>query len=559
MNTKFYLCVKGVSNLGRGLIWFFMLLLIGCQSNTLPDRVDSGSNVEVGEQITSSRKLRERIMADPYRPIYHFVAPEGNAYPFDPNGAIFWNGKYHLGFIYQSLERGKREHFWGHAVSTDLLHWRLYPDMLDVKEGDQEIGIFSGGTFLSREGVPHVIYHGWGADANMVAYSTDDDLIEWIRFEGNPVSKTPAKGDPMYEKFQAWDPEAWYDSETDYYYQITGGYEKAGYFRSKDMVEWEFLGDLIDQGNRMRYDFEDLSCPDFFSVGNKHMLLFISHNLGSQYYLGDFSNGQFTPEQHGRMNWPGGTFFAPEQLVDDKGRNIIWGWILERRPELLKWTHYWEEEEKNAQRFLSTGWSGIMSLPRVVSLSDNNEVLVSPARELTQLRHNGAEIPAFTLAPNAKKELPIRGKSLEILVELKVASEPFGIKVFSDLQSKEETLIKYDPQAKELIIDFSKSAESGEGQVRMEPNCMGDPLLEGFTEPVSEQRAPFELKQGEVLQLNIFLDRSMIEVFANGRLCMTQVVYPELEDSDRVEIFSTTSALEVISSKIWSMAPTNFY
>ncbi len=88
---------------------------------------------------------------------------------------------------------------------------------------------------------------------------------------------------------------------------------------------------------------------------------------------------------------------------------------------------------------------------------------------------------------------------------------------------------------------------------------MDDFLLEGFIEPVSEQRAPLELEQGEVLRLNVFLDRSVIEVFANGRLCMTQVVYPELEDSDRLEIFSTSSDLKVLSSKIWSMATTNFY
>jgi len=39
--------------------------------------------------------------------------------------------KYHLGYIYQSLEKGTREHFWGHAVSTDLFHWTIYPDMLE--------------------------------------------------------------------------------------------------------------------------------------------------------------------------------------------------------------------------------------------------------------------------------------------------------------------------------------------------------------------------------------------------------------------------------------------
>ena len=155
------------------------------------------------------------------------------------------------------------------------------------------------------------------------------------KFEGNPVLKTPVQGDPMEGKYRAWDPEGWYDKEAGVYYQISGG-NPAGFFKSKDMFKWDYLGNLIDQNNRMRYDFEDLSCPDFFQLGDKHMLLFISHNLGTQYYLGDFKNDKYTVEKHGRMNWPGGTFFAPEELKDDKGRHIIWGWVLERKPKHLE-------------------------------------------------------------------------------------------------------------------------------------------------------------------------------------------------------------------------------
>lgn len=47
----------------------------------------------------SARELRERIASDPLRPGYHFVNPEGVGMPFDPNGAIYWKGRYHL-FLY---------------------------------------------------------------------------------------------------------------------------------------------------------------------------------------------------------------------------------------------------------------------------------------------------------------------------------------------------------------------------------------------------------------------------------------------------------------------------
>ncbi len=164
------------------------------------------------------------------------------------------------------------------------------------------------------------------------------------------------------------------------------------------MYEWEHLGYFIDQDQRIVHDWEDLSCPDFFPIGDKHMLLFISHNLGTQYYVGDYKNGKFTVEKHARMNWPGGTFFAPEQLVDDKGRNIIWGWVIERKgPHLPDY-----------------GWAGVMSMPRVVSLSDEGEVRINPPEEFKNLRLKGVEEKDISLKANTEKELALGGKALEI-------------------------------------------------------------------------------------------------------------------------------------------------
>ncbi len=542
--------------------WLFSLLVLGMGIIVLcckPQRADkvAAPSINMGDKINVARELRELIQSDPHRPIYHFVAPEGRAYPFDPNGAIFWKGKYHLGFIYQNLERGKREHFWGHAVSTDLLHWTLYPDMLDVQEGDIEKGIFSGGAFLSKDGVPHIMYHGQGSSTNLVAYSTDDDLRTWKKFEGNPVLRTPEEGDPRFGEYEAWDPEGWYDAETDYYYQISGG-DVAAFFRSRDMREWEYLGDLIDQDNRLRHDFEDLSCPDFFTLGEKHMLLFISHNLGTQYYLGEFRQGRFTIEKHGRMNWPGGTFFAPEQLVDDQDRNIIWGWVLERKPEHVEWPKRWSQEGDNPTNFPSDGWSGIMSLPRVISLSASGEVLINPPQEVQQLRLEELEVDNLTLNANSEQILDIRGKALEIKVDMQPEeAAPYGVKVFCDPTGQEETIIKYDPIAEELVIDFINSSKNS--PVKMLPNCMFEPQLTGFTENISEQRAPLKLGPDEILQLDIFIDKSIIEVFANGRQCVTQVVYPELQESNGVKIFTEGTTLKVNRVQAWKMAETNSY
>ncbi|MDR1682103.1 MAG: glycoside hydrolase family 32 protein [Candidatus Symbiothrix sp.] len=488
----------------------------------------------------NSLELRYLKHSDPHRPIYHFLCPDGYGQPFDPNGAIFWNGKYHLGYIYQTDRNGKWKHLWGHAVSTDLFHWTLYPDMLDVKTGDIENGIFSGGTFISRQGIPYIMYHGEGSATNLIAHSTDRDLENWI--DKTPVLVTPKEGDPMFGKYVAWDPEGWYDKTADTYYQISGG-NPASFFKSGDLKTWQYLGDFIDPAERRNNAFEDISCPDFFKIGNKNVLLFISHYMGAQYYIGTFANDKFKIEKHGRMNWPGGTFFAPEQLIDDKGRNIIWSWILERKPAHLK----------------NFGWSGIMSLPRVLSLSEDDELQINPPEEVKRIRINEQKEKNQLLDPHSEYQLAANGKYMEIQMELMGGQKsPYGLKVFCSPDKREETLIQYDPVAEELIIDFRKS--SVHAPVEFPQYCMTyyppETDVEGI---VSEQRASFKLQKGENLQLDVFIDRSVIEVFANGRQCVTQVVYPELPESDGIVIFSGSETVHAKNITTWEMSATNPY
>lgn len=496
--------------------------------------------------------LRDLIRSDPHRPRYHFVVPEGRAMPFDPNGALYWKGKYHLGFIYQKTRQGKHESVWGHAVSTDLLHWTLFPDMLDVKEGDLESDIFSGGAFVSKEGIPHLIYHGWGAGTNLLAYATDDDLKRWKKMP------TPAlrASDPEHaftgegSQYSVFDPCAWYDPKAGQYYQISGGMKPA-LFKSRDLKEWFHLGDLIDPSKIYREAYEDLSCPAFFSLGEKYMLLFISHTWGAQYYIGRFENDRFSVEQHARMNWPGGSFFAPEQLQDGTGRNIIWGWVAAARPKHLP----------------DYGWSmGIMSMPRVVSLGKDNVLQIEPAQELAALHLNEICEPDMLLPPHTERTLEARGTSLELKLEIDgAATSPVGVKVFASADGREETVITYDPLQKCLSVDFEKSSIRGPVQVvssiaaAVAPHTADRWRIPGYPEKVSQQRAPLELREGEPLKLDIFLDRSVLEIFANDRQCLTQVVYPELETSDRVKVLNGNDAVIVTNIRFWAMAETNAY
>jgi len=513
-------------------------------------QAESVESRNLQELVNGTRHLRTLIQSDPHRPVYHFVAPEGHTFPFDPNGAIYWKGKYHLGYIYQKQIDGKRRHVWGHIVSTDLLHWTIYPDMLDVEAGNSDEAIFSGGAFLSKEGVPHIIYHEWGSSANLIVYAEDDDLRVWKKFAGNPVLRTAV---PPSREFSVFDPYAWYDEQSGYYYQISGGM-KPGLFKSRDMHEWKYLGNAISGANAMRYPFEDVSCPDFFSIGNKSMLLFISHTLGAQYYIGTFSHDKFIPDQHGRMNWPGGSFFAIEQLCDAEGRNIIWGWITQHnKPHHLP----------------DFGWSGIMSLPRVLSLDDAGILQINPPEEMALIRLQETREDDVVLQPNEENTLRLRGKSIELKIEIAGGTRSsFGIKVFASPDGLEETVIRYEPEAGQLVIDFVRSSIAG--PVSVPAIMFGPDKVPGFDpevkefatptlSPVSEQRAPLKLGKDETLKLDVFLDRSVIEVFANGRQAMTQVVYPELDSSTGIKVFTRHEAAIVKNIQCWALAETNAY
>ncbi|MEE3279229.1 MAG: hypothetical protein VX211_05555, partial [Pseudomonadota bacterium] len=74
---------------------------------------------EMDTSATAGREHREQLLSDRLRPGYHFVMPEGVAIPFDPNGAIYWKGRYHLFYIFQDKRSGQKSDHWGHVSSTD--------------------------------------------------------------------------------------------------------------------------------------------------------------------------------------------------------------------------------------------------------------------------------------------------------------------------------------------------------------------------------------------------------------------------------------------------------
>ncbi len=477
-------------------------------SKDTPDEGRGPANLSVTD--SAARALREKLLNDPHRPAYHFVIPEGFGMPFDPNGAIFWKGRYHLFYIFQD----QRGHNWGHVSSTDLCHWRHHPTGLVS-------GMFSGNAFLNKDGRPTVCYHQVG-QGNAMAVALDDELNRWEKLETNPITPKTQEGDPHHGKYRSWDPYGWLEGDT--YYAIFGG-ERPAVAKAADLGgPWQYVGDLMANTVEGVSINEDVSCADFFKIGGKHMLLCISHRLGSRYYLGQWKTEQFHPEFHERMSWVDNAFFAPESLLDDKGRRIMWAWIFDGRSEPTR---------------AASGWSGTMSLPRVLALGDDGMLRMSPVEELGTLRYNGRKQENLAVAADSALAVEgVRGNCLELALDLVPdGAKRFGVKVCCSPGGEEQTAVYYDVAEKKIAIDTRKSS-LGEG-------------------PKSIEAGPLELKPGEPLTLRVFVDKSVVEVFANGRQAVMRRIYPSREDSLGVVLFSEGGATRARSVSAWDMMPSN--
>jgi beta-fructofuranosidase len=469
---------------------------------------------EYDTSALASRNFRERVLSDPHRPGYHFVMPEGIASPFDPNGAVYWKGRYHLFYIFQDKRSGKKRDHWGHISSTDLFHWRHHPTgLLD--------GMYSGNCFINSDGVPTICYHQFG-QGNAMAVALDDDLNEWKKLD--TITPKTREGDEHHGKYRSWDPFGWLDGDT--YYAIFGG-EHPGVVKAPNLGgEWQYVGDLFAHGVEGVSLDEDVSCPDLFKLGDKDVLLCISHDLGCRYYMGEWKNEQFYPESHAQMSWVDNSFFAPESLVDDQGRRIMWAWILDAPEFGVRWER---------------GWSGTLSLPRVLWLGDDGRLRMDVPKEIEALRYGAFKKENFALQPGADVPIDgIGGNSLELFIDMESAkASEFGVKVCVSPDEQEETSIFYDAREGKLKVDTRRSGPEDT--------------------PKAVEAAPFKLTEGERLELRVFVDKSVVEVFANGRQAVARRIYPSRADSIGVRLFSTGGTTRVHALEAWRIMPSNPY
>jgi beta-fructofuranosidase len=299
----------------------------------------------------------------------------------DPNGPIYFNGKYHMFFQYNPQGPTWGDMSWNHAISTDMLHWSHLPLALTPTPGSPDsFGCFSGSAIAvgqrvyfvytgTKESTPELATIRDGQDkiqeSQCLAWSDDPNLIHWTK-DPEPIVPRPPHGMDI-TGFR--DPSVWKQDDV-YYMTVGSGVAKVGgcvlLYRSPDLKHWEYLHQLTSgQWNGVKTpnpcdDGQMWECPEFFPLDGGHVLIYST--LGKVFWQSgklDLTTMKFQPLKTGLLDLD--AFYAPKTQLDARGRRILWGWIPERRSE---------DAMRNA------GWSGMMSLPRLLNLDPDGTLRI---------------------------------------------------------------------------------------------------------------------------------------------------------------------------------------
>ncbi|MDB5250756.1 MAG: sucrose-6-phosphate hydrolase [Segetibacter sp.] len=520
-------------------------------SNTLPEQENEIKTNPLMKRFAESRKKQS---SDRYRPFYHFVSPESTLN--DPNGLSYWNGNWHM--FYQAYPPEDRRQHWGHTISKDLIHWKDLP--YAIYPGPER-AVFSGGALVEKDRVI-AMYHGTEV-GNMVAISSDPLLLNWEKVTGNAVIPIRSKtGFPL--PYSVFDPSIW--KRDGVYYSLSAGRVPKGpggrqvpvgsLFRSKDLANWEYMHEFVE-GDRFTLIGDDYACPYFWPIGKRYIMPFFSHMSGGQYLLGDYdtARNKFVVTHGGKFNFGPATpsgIHAPSATPDGKGGVIV----------IFNMNHGKPTGE----------WNQIMSLPRRLTLTGNDDLRQEPAGDIESLRYARQEVKPMVLPANKEVVLPnIKGDAMEInleidpkdapMLELNVLRSPgkeeFTRIVFMEGRGMSEgrnyrfgeaaalrtnqpttpTTLPASPPARESLITIESSYASLHPDVR----------------PRGPETASFAMKSDETLKLRVFIDKSVVEVFVNGKQCLAVRVYPSREDAVGVSIRSQGQASELKSLEAWQM------
>jgi fructan beta-fructosidase len=431
-----------------------------------------------------------------YRPLVHYTSPDD--WMNDPNGLIYHDGEYHLFFQYRTPRH------WGHAVSTDLMHWETLPVALSPDVNGE---IWSGcvvhdradttGFFGGKSGLVAVFTHRTPErQAQSIAYSTDNGRT-WTMGAENPVltRETPDFRDPRV---------FWYAPDNRWIMLVTAG-KLLCFYASPNLREWILLSEFAS-------DFTGIwECPDLYPLpvdGDTNCIQWVlqaSRILGEGeadvcYFIGTFDGTTFVCE-------PGYEVALPLSYGPDDYATISFEDVPDGRRILLGWMNRWSYAGKTP----TSPWRGAMTFPREAVLQTTPDGIRLRQTPVAERKAYYGETTAYgnsdnNLAPEDHISLPCAGE-----VELHLARRGSEQETFEiHLLAGEEiaAIVRLSPIENTLSVERPIAAFS--------------PRFGGTFS------APVPISADEPLSLRLILDACSVEIFTeDGALYLPALLFPE--------------------------------
>ncbi|WP_207511266.1 glycoside hydrolase family 32 protein [Longitalea luteola] len=478
---------------------------------------------------------------EPFRPQFHFT-PHHN-WMNDPNGLVYHKGEYHLFYQYNPVGNTWGHMSWGHAVSSDLVHWQHLP--LAIPEDDKNM-IFSGSCVVDKNNTSgfrqkpgqtpliaiytaHIIPDKSKPDDYLqhqhIAYSLDDGRT-WTKYEGNPVLDLNKKDFRDPKVF-------WHEPTKKWIMAIVLPHEHiVQFYSSSNLRSWAHLSDFGPAGDTSAI----WECPDLLQVpltgqaGKRKWVLINSQQYTMQYFVGEFNGIHFQNET------PADTILRPDYGPDFYAAITYNNLPVDQDPVLLGWVNNW----KYGASIPTSPWRSAQSLPRTLRLKKTGNIwtlLQEPVKALQGLR--GGVVEWKNQLISGDLTFPAKGQVIELDAELIPAKDDIcGVRLA--VKGSQGLIIGYDAAKEQLYIDRSKSSNT---------------YFNNEFAALLHSAARVPLEDGK-LRLHLFLDKSIVEVFVNdGTTVLTVQLFPP-SGADGIEFFSQKGGTRITTAKVWPMRST---
>ncbi len=474
-------------------------------------------------EVRKYEEASEKLIKPEKRPDFHLSARTG--WMNDPNGFSWYQGKYHMFYQYHPYDSHWGPMHWGHAVSTDLLHWEYLPAALAPDASYDKDGCFSGSAVELADGRHLLMYTGVVQErlknGELRELQTQclavGDGIDYEKYENNPVldEKDLPQG---FSRYDFRDPKILKNADGSYSCIIgnrpADGSGQILLFTSADGFQWKYQKVLCTNNRRFGLMWE---CPDFFELDGKHVLLTSPQDMmpqGFEYHNGngtlcligtyDEKTATFTEESGQSIDY-GIDFYAPQTVLSPDGRRIMIGWMQNWDTCSLRTSEH-------------PLWYGQMSLPRELHIK-NGRLYQQPIRELEQMRGSKTLYQNVPVTGFLQLE-GIRGRLVDLTIVIRPAQGERSYRKFAVRFAQNETYytsLSFRPEESILKIDRKYS---------------------GSRRAIIHQRRSLVNHTDGCLRLRLILDRYSVEVFVNdGEQVMTATMYTE-QSADGISFFA---------------------